>query len=1405
MSKDGNIIQLLARARELGISIFLEEGKLQLKIPQSKRIENDFLTELRINLESILKFLNQESDNFADRRKQILPINKGSIKKIPLSYSQESAWLVDKVHGDVIHRMPMVLKFSGHLNTAALQLSLAEMVERHTVLKTIICEEDGKAYQKLISGREWTLGFSHLNQSTKGLDDVIRDIVERKFDLQSDYMMRAHLIKKSNTENYLVIIFHHIASDGWSQSIFSKEAIELYQSKIEQRAPDLKPLDIQYADYAFWQRQYLDGIIFNKKISFWEDKLNDFITLELPVDFDRPKYQSTKGADITRLFDKELSNKIRDLCTQNEVTLYMLLLSTFDILLYAYTGQDDICIGTPVANRSVKEVNNLIGYFVNTIPLRLRIDPQSSFNTFLKYVKEECLECFNFQEVPLERIVSNTVKSRDTQKHPLFQTLFVLQNNESQKEIFLDGVTIEQYEPYDLSVIEFDLILSIQDTPNGLDMTFSYCSDLFMSDTIQRLAENYEFILRSIVNNPFAEVGQLRKLNTSERNKLLIEFNNYQTYHPKDKTIIDLFEKQVFASPQSIAISFGEECVTYGELNERINKLSHYLIETGIGFECPIALCIERSIEMVVGMLAVLKAGAMYIAIPPAYPERRIKFIVEDTKARLVICDRQTERFVSLFVPHVLNIDDTEFLNSYSGLNPEIAIDSRQLIYMVYTSGSTGNPKAVMTEHHSLVYFIYPMIDILKTDKNTSFLALASYSFDGSCLEIFLPLISGGRVVIVDKESVTDANRLVKLIERSCPTHIQATPSGLKLLLAGGWKNKEKAVIISGGEPISEDLKNILVSLSDSIVWNFYGPTETTLYATMKILTLDEKVTIGHPIPNYLIFIVNNNLQLVPIGVTGEVLIGGNGIARGYYQADELTSEKFITNPFNIGSKKLYRTGDLGKWTATGDVQLIGRKDDQVKIRGYRIETGEIESALLRSGMVKQCVVLARKDGNDEFYLCAYIQPIGKFNRANINTFLERTLPSFMIPSFILEVIEFSLTPNGKLNKKSLLDPLATHSAETDYKAPQNSPEKQLIDIWQELLYVSSIGVNDNFFEVGGNSLLAVRLMAQIMLKFNKQLPITTLFESPTISLLAKKIASEEDQYLSSVVIGLNKYGHKIPFFCTPAVGGEPVSFYEMAKKLGNDQPVYPFAAKGLNGIDEPYQSIEEMAADYIKEICRINGTGPFILVGYSFGGRTSFEMAVQLEKNNNHPNWLIIFDALPPDKKNIDYSEFLPSSYGAWLVVMARIINHTFSLSDKLRISLESDEMKGMSNDEALDLLHKKVSSSTIQITKEQLKGHINVYISNSSMRYRPSQDKINSPIILFKSTIKRSFAFDSDLVQKREEMYAEMFNKNDYGWSEYSSKKVFVYEYDCSHEDLMTGDFLQDIIKKIETHLLQ
>jgi amino acid adenylation domain-containing protein len=1126
------IIDLLTEARMKGISVFLEKEKLRYTIDKNIRkesVDKDIISKLSEHKIAISGFLNSESGDFDlinTEKAKIIPFDRASFTRLPLSFSQERLLFIDRMEGTTQYHIPAVLRLKGKLNVNALEFALKNIVNRHEVLRTVIRDNDGLGFQFVKEKDSWKLeqiDGSVYKDNKAGLEKYINDTINSPFDLSEDHMMRGTLIKVNENEHILVITLHHIASDGWSISIIVKELVEYYKASEEKREAELTPLPIQYADFSMWQRNYLQGEVLEKKLGYWKDKLSDSEPLQLPLDFERPSVQSTKGAIASFSIDKDLSDSLNSLSKKNGVTFFMTLLSAFNVLLYRYSGQENFTIGSPIAGRQQEETEALIGFFINTLALRSEVTGTESFDELLQKIKTSTLGAYENQDVPFEKIVDSVVKQRDMSRSPVFQVTFALQNTPKVPELRLGDLILEGEDPKQ-NVSKFDLVFSISETENGLHGIVEYCTDLFKEETIIKMIAHFKNILTSVVKDPQQKTGSLQMLSREEEQKVVREFNETASEYPSEKSIMDLFEEQVKLSPDAPAVLFENEKLTYKELDERSNQVAHYLRSKEVEQGSLVPLCIERSAALMVGILGVLKAGCAYVPIDPEYPEERIRFMLKDTGSNIIISSRECiEKLPALEDYTKIEIDtDWKLISEQSKDKLSVEIKPDDLAYIIYTSGSTGWPKGVMVTQKNVVSLVKE-VDYVTFTKDDVLLSTGSTSFDATTFEYWGMLLNGGKLVLCTENRLLDSEQLKQEINSRGVTKMWFTSSWFNQLVDNDitvFKNLK--TILAGGEKLSEyHIEKMRQTYPEIEIINGYGPTENTTFSlTYNIKETDltkQKILIpiGRPLSNRTAYVLNKNLQPVPIGITGEVFLGGDGVSNGYLNNPDLTKEKFLTDPFNNNpNARLYKTGDLGRWKADGNIEYLGRADEQVKIRGYRIELGEIENALQECELVKQAAVLVKQTAEGSKRLVGYVVPEGEYDKDEIVKYLNKRLPDHMVPAMWVKMDTLPLTKNGKVDRRALPEVDGSELLSKEYVAPRNEMESALAEIWKGLLHIDKVGIHDNFFELGGHSLLAMRVISSVRNDLGEELAIKDLFLNPNIADLAEHIETKKKKSL---------------------------------------------------------------------------------------------------------------------------------------------------------------------------------------------------------------------------------------------------------------------------------------------------
>ncbi|MGH7825286.1 MAG: non-ribosomal peptide synthetase [Candidatus Binatia bacterium] len=1158
----------------------------------------------------------------------------------PLSFSQQRLWFLNQLEPEnPVYNQPKALRLRGPLSVQFLQRVLDQIVARHEVLRTnFVMVGEGPA-QKVCDVRFPELPVIDLRtwsetDRDREADRLLVETTRRPFDLARDLMLRALLLRLGDEEHILLLVSHHIASDGWSTGILWHELARLYSAFTSGEPAPLPALPIQYSDYSVWQRNWLQGKILEAQLSYWRKQLKDLSTLELPTDRPRPHIQSYAGANQSFALSKDISQALKALSRRHGVTLFMTLLAAFQTLLSRYTEQENIIVGSPIAGRRRPEVEDLIGFFVNTLVLRTDLSGNPSFSQLLGRVREVAMGAYAHQDLPFEKLVEELQPERSLSYSPLFQVMFGLQNN-PQQPIELPGLTVTPIR-LQAGTAKFDLFLSMVEGVDSLRGSLEYNTDLFDGGTISRMLGHYQTLLEGIATGPDQPISDLRMLTEAEKEELLVRWNETQTDYAKDQCIQQLFEEQANQTPEAVAVIFGARQSTYRELNRRANQIAHYLRKLGVGPEVTVGLCVERSVEMVVGMLGILKAGGAYVPLDSSYPKERLAFMLQDAGIGVLLTQRRLVGELPEHNARVVCLDSHwEMIGRESEDSPASTAGPENLAYVIYTSGSTGKPKGVEVLHRGVVNFLSSMREQPGLSAQDILVAVTTLSFDIAGLELLLPLSVGARVVIVSREVAADAALLSEELTKFGCTLMQATPATWQMLLEAGWQGNSNLKILCGGETLTAELAAKLLDRCCSL-WNLYGPTETTIWsAAHHVESVARVIPIGRPIDNTQIYILDPYLNPVPIGVPGELHIGGVGLARGYKDRPELVAEKFIPDPFSAApGTRLYKTGDRARYLASGGIEFLGRVDDQVKVRGFRIELGEIEAVLRRSTSIRQAVVTAREDRARDRRLIAYVVlQDGKVAAGNdLTTFLRATLPEYMIPSGFVFLDELPLTANGKVDRRSLPAPdQASTSLEKNFVAPRDELELQLTKIWEKVLATRPVGVRDNFFDLGGHSLLAVRLFSQIEKTTGKHLGLAVLFQAPTIEQMAGVLRQHAWPAPWRSLVAIQPGGSNHPFFSVHAHEGNVLFYNDLARYLGPDQPVYGLQAQGLDGKQAPHARIEEMAAHYIKEIRTLQPEGPYFLGGYCLGGLLAFEIAQQFHAAGETVALLALIDTYAP------------------------------------------------------------------------------------------------------------------------------------------------------------------------------
>ncbi|WP_457854204.1 pyoverdine non-ribosomal peptide synthetase PvdD [Pseudomonas aeruginosa] len=1178
---------------------------------------------------------------------------------LALSFAQERQWFLWQLEPEsAAYHIPSALRLRGRLDVDALQRSFDSLVARHETLRTRFRLEGGRSYQQVQPAVSVSIEREQFGE--EGLIERIQAIVVQPFDLERGPLLRVNLLQLAEDDHVLVLVQHHIVSDGWSMQVMVEELVQLYAAYSQGLDVVLPALPIQYADYALWQRSWMEAGEKERQLAYWTGLLGgEQPVLELPFDRPRPARQSHRGAQLGFELPRELVEAVRALAQREGASSFMLLLASFQALLYRYSGQADIRVGVPIANRNRVETERLIGFFVNTQVLKADLDGRMGFDELLAQARQRALEAQAHQDLPFEQLVEALQPERNASHNPLFQVLF---NHQSEirsvtPEVQLEDLRLEGL-AWDGQTAQFDLTLDIQEDENGIWASFDYATDLFDASTVERLAGHWRNLLRGIVANPRQRLGELPLLDAPERRQTLSEWNPAQRECVVQGTLQQRFEEQARQRPQAVALILDEHRLSYGELNARANRLAHCLIARGVGADVPVGLALERSLDMLVGLLAILKAGGAYLPLDPAAPEERLAHILDDSGVRLLLTQGHLlERLPRQAGVEVLAIDGL-VLDGYAESDPLPTLSADNLAYVIYTSGSTGKPKGTLLTHRNALRLFSATEAWFGFDERDVWTLFHSYAFDFSVWEIFGALLYGGRLVIVPQWVSRSPEDFYRLLCREGVTVLNQTPSAFKQLMAvacsADMATQQPALryVIFGGEALDlQSLRPWFQRFGDRQpqLVNMYGITETTVHVTYRPVSeadLEGGLVspIGGTIPDLSWYILDRDLNPVPRGAVGELYIGRAGLARGYLRRPGLSATRFVPNPFPGGAgERLYRTGDLARFQADGNIEYIGRIDHQVKVRGFRIELGEIEAALAGLAGVRDAVVLAH-DGVGGTQLVGYVVADSAEDaerlRESLRESLKRHLPDYMVPAHLMLLERMPLTVNGKLDRQALPQPDASLSQQA-YRAPGSELEQRIAAIWAEILGVERVGLDDNFFELGGHSLLLLMLKERIGDTCQATLSISQLMTHASV---AKQAACIEGQARESLLVPLNGRREGSPLFMFHPSFGSVHCYKTLAMALRDRHPVKGVVCRALLGAGREVPEWDDMVAEYAEQLLQEHPEGVFNLAGWSLGGNLAMDVAARLEQRGRQVAFVGWIDAPAPVRVEAFWNEIGPT-----------------------------------------------------------------------------------------------------------------------------------------------------------------
>jgi len=1167
----------------------------------------------------------------------------------PLSFAQERLWFLDRLQpGLAAYNLPASRRFSGPLDPGALERAMGEIVRRHESLRTTFREVDGVPVQVVSPFAGFALpvdDLSALGEAEREAEVRRRETeqVERPFDLIAGPLHRAALLRLGEREHALLFCLHHIVTDGWSMDVFFRELLVLYEAYRDGRDPGLPEPPIQYADYAVWQREQWRAEE-ARHLAYWRERLGGAPELlELPADHPRPPVASHRGAGVPVRLPAAVLERLRALATSQGATLYMVVLAAFQVLLSRHAGTRDVVVGTPLTGRPRKELEGLIGLFVNTLVLRTVFAGDPAFRQVVAQVREASLRDYEHQDVPFERLVAELRPERSLAHSTLFQVMFQMNDN-SQPGVSgggalpraPDGGLRSRGVEAERGTTKFDMTLALEAHPRGIDGVLEYATDLFERGTARRLAEHLERVLEQVATDPDLPLSRLELMGRAERERVL-EWNRTTARYPAGSCIHQLFQAQAEKTPAAIAVTFEGRSLAYAELDARANRLARHLARRGVGPEVRVGLCLERSLETMVCILGVLKAGGAYVPLDPGYPAERMGFMLRDSGARVLLSqERLRERLPADAGAEVVFVDaEWERIEAESADPPESAVTSENLAYVIYTSGSTGRPKGVAMHHRGVANYIHWGVRAYGADAGSGAPVFSSMAVDLTITNL-LPLFAGHPVHFLAEDSPVEA--LAEAL-RGRPGFglIKITPIHLGLLntmLDPGELAGAAHTLVVGADFLTAEPTVPWQERAPGVrLMNEYGPTETVVGCSAYVLPPGKHragpVPVGHPIQNITFYVLDEHLRLVPVGLPGELYIGGVGVARGYLGRPGLTADKFVPDPFAAGGARMYRTGDRARWQADGNLMILGRTDHQVKVRGYRVELGEVETVLRRHDAVRECLVTVREDRPGDRRLVAYVVAGREtFDAAALRDHLRRSVPEYMVPAAFVRLDSMPHTATGKVDPRTLPAP-EYGGGRDEADEPANYVEVQLIQLWEALLGVEGIGPTQSFFDLGGNSFLALRLFAQVNRRLECDLPVATLFAGATVRHMADAIRRQKRSAAgpAAPVVPLQPNGPFPPLFFVHSADRNVMGYVSLVRHLGADQPAW-----GLRDVGEDMgRPLADIAAEHVRAMRAVQPRGPYYLCGWSYGGFVAFEMAAQLERQGETVAFVGLLDTMSP------------------------------------------------------------------------------------------------------------------------------------------------------------------------------
>jgi amino acid adenylation domain-containing protein len=1371
--------ELLLRIANHNIDVKVENGNLELDIPNGLDVGN-ILNDIKNNKEALIKYILNRVSGKPDYR----VIEKAAVKdKYVLSSAQKRLFfLYEMDKKSMAYNMPQFIKLSKDFDRDRLTIIVKKLIDRHETLRTYFELIDGEPFQRIAAEADFEIEV--LKTDIAELNAAFERMLQ-PFCLSTPPLMRVGLVETSSDEHFLMIDMHHIITDGISKSLLMKDFFAFYNNE------ELPELKLQYKDFSEWQLQEEQNANTTLLRQFWMNEFAENVTaLELPADFHRPRIKDFKGSFVNFELNPFETKQLKLLAEKEGCTMFMILLAAFNILLSKLSNQENIIVGTPTAGRQHDDLENIIGMFVNTLMLRNYPVSDLSVKEFLSSVRSKTLSCFDHQNYQLETLIDQLKIERDTSRNPLFEVMFSYQNLEH-SEFNSPDLAFSFYQGED-AISQFDLTLSAFDKGAQISLNFEYATALFKKETIERFSGYFKKIISDIISNVNRKIADIDMLSAEEKQMLLIEFNNTYADYPTEKTIIAEFEEQVHKTPENISLIYGEKKITYAYLNERANQLATYLRKKNATEGSVIGLLADRSFEMIIGLIAIMKAGASYLPLDTALPEDRILQMIKDSGVIMLLTDENKHKKFSQHIK-TCNLSDDE-INKEQKTNLQLHRSSSSIAYIIYTSGSTGSPKGVMISHRSVMNLIHSQTKLHGVDETDKILQFSTIAFDASVEQIWLALLNGASLVLINKDILRDQQLFNEYIADQGITHLDVTPSfleSLNLVDASALKR-----IIIGGEECKALLAKKLASRY--ALYNEYGPTETTVTSIARKIEPSDmtgiKIPIGKPINNTKAYILGSRQELLPIGSAGELCIGGDGLAKGYLNDALLTATKFINNPF-IPKQHIYRTGDKARWLPGGNIEFLGRLDEQVKIRGFRIELGEIETLLGKYELIKEVVVIVKEEENEKQIIAYYVAEAA-IDSSKLYEFLSGKLPDYMIPLYFVHLKNLPVNMNGKVNRKAL--PVPERIAGADYLPPTNETEEKLTAIWAEVLRIDKkvISINKSFFELGGHSLSTIRLGFLIKKEFDYEISLTDIFKSPTIKAIARQLQFNDIKIekTTNCLTLLKKDKKTSPnLFFVHDGSGDIQGYIKLTEQL-HTYNCWGIRSKTLEGFEPRNTSVEQLAESYLKDIRSMQAIGPYNIAGWSYGGLIALEITKQLEKAGEQVDLLLIIDSqFPFAELNDKAPEIKEFSWADEKSLLSNLfenkiehLEHTKTIAElwtKTVPLLKESTVSFESIKNYVPVDFRTIIPHFDQLSVEQLVAYVNTIrtLENALMRYQPL-NQIAASILYIKAA---ESACNRELIES------------------YFTQEIQFVEIPGNHFSIMEEPVVSQLVRGIEEYV--